>query len=318
MALACRSPSRRGRQPLVDAVPRSGQRPGARQEALAAWLLAAPAFLLMWAMLLGPAVAVLLLSFTDWTMGDAELPWHGIGNYAELWGDRVFWISLRNTLVYVGISLPATVMLGLGAALLIEGAARGRAVYRAAYFLPVASTLLGMALVWEFMLHPRVGFVNQAIALLGLATHDWLNDPDLALLALAAIGTWQNLGLAMVLFMAGLTAIPKELYEALAMDGADGAWERFRRVTWPMLGPALVFVVAITAIRSFQVFDTVAVLTDGGPSKSTEVLLYTMVQNGFTFLRSSYGAAITVVFLAFTLLLTLAQTWLLDRRTHYV
>lgn len=303
---------------MADAIPRSGARPGERAEALAAWLLAAPAFLLMWAMLLGPAVAVLLLSFTDWTMGDPEMPWHGFGNYAELWGDRVFWISLRNTLIYVGVSLPATVLIGLGVAVLVEGAARGRAFYRAAYFLPVASTLLGMALVWEFMLHPRVGFVNQTIALAGLEKQDWLNDPDLALLALAAIGTWQNLGLAMVLFMAGISAIPKDLYEALALDGADGAWERFRRVTWPLLGPSLVFVVAITAIRSFQVFDTVAVLTEGGPSKSTEVLLFTMVQNGFTFLRSSYGAAITVVFLVFTLLLTLAQTWLLERRTHYV
>lgn len=303
---------------MAEAIRRSGQRPGARAEALAAWLLAAPALLLMWAMLLGPAVAVMLLSFTDWTMGDPEIPWHGIGNYIELWGDNVFWTSLRNTLVYVGITVPATVMLGLLVALLIEGAAHGRSFYRAAFFLPVASTLLGMALVWEFMLHPRMGFVNQVIALFGLGRQDWLNNPDLALLALAAIGTWQNLGLAMVLFMAGLTAIPKDLYEALALDGADGAWERFRRVTWPLLGPALVFVVAITAIRSFQVFDTVAVLTEGGPSKATEVLLYTMVQNGFTFLRSAYGAAITVVFLILTLLMTLAQTWLLERRTHYV
>jgi multiple sugar transport system permease protein len=146
---------------------------------------------------------------------------------------------------------------------------------------------------------------------------DWLHNPDTALLALAAIGVWQNLGLAMVLFMAGLKAIPPDLYEALAMDGADGAWERFRRVTWPMLGPALVFVVSITAIRSFQVFDTVQVLTEGGPNKATEVLLFTMVQEGFTFLRSAYGAALTVVFLGLTLVLTLAQTALLDRRAHY-
>lgn len=302
---------------MAEATLRSGLRPGARAEQFAAWLLALPAFLLMWTMLLGPAGAVILLSFTDWNFGEPELRWHGLGNYAELWGDRVFWTSLRNTLIYVGVSVPATVILGLGAALLIEGAARGRGFYRALYFLPVASTLLGMALVWEFMLHPRVGFVNQVVALLGLARQDWLNNPDLALLALAAIGTWQNLGLAMVLFMAGIQAVPAHLYEALAMDGADGAWERFRRVTWPLLGPALVFVMAITAIRSFQVFDTVAVLTEGGPQKSTEVLLYTMVQNGFTFLRSSYGAAITAIFLAFTLALTLAQTWLLDRRTHH-
>ena len=303
--------------PSIDAMPRSGARPGATVEQFTAWLLALPAILLMWAMLLGPAVAVALLSFTEWNFGEPEIAWAGLTNYAELWGDRVFWISLRNTLIYVGISVPATVGLGLLAAIAIEGVTRGRGFYRAAYFVPVASTLLAMALVWEFMFHPTVGFVNQALRVMGLPTTDWLQNPDTALFALAVIGVWQNLGLAMVLFMAGLKAIPKDMYEALAMDGADGAWERFRRVTWPLLGPALVFVVAITAIRSFQVFDTVAVLTEGGPSKSTEVLLYTMVQNGFTFLRSAYGAAITVIFLIFTLALTLAQTILLDRRAHY-
>ncbi|MCO6414649.1 sugar ABC transporter permease [Siccirubricoccus sp. KC 17139] len=291
--------------------------PGARAEAIAAWLLALPALLLMWAMLLGPALAVLLLSFTDWSLGEPEIGWAGLGNYLQLADDPVFWQSLRNTLIYVGVSVPATVGLGLGAALLVESVGRGRAFYRAAYFLPVASTLLAMALVWEFMFHPTVGFVTQGFRALGLPTTDWLQNPDTALLALAVIGIWQNLGLAMVLFVAGLQGIPRDLYEALAMDGADGAWERFRRVTWPMLGPALVFVVAIIAIRSFQVFDTVAVLTEGGPNKATEVLLHTMVQEGFRFLRTAYGAAITVIFLVFTLAVTVAQTVLLDRRAHY-
>jgi len=288
-----------------------------RAEAIAGTLLALPAFILMWLMLLGPAVAVGLLSLTDWNFGEPRIGFAVLENYREQWDDRVFWISLRNTVIYVGVSVPATVLLGLLAAIAIEGVGRGRGFYRAAYFLPVASTLLAMALVWEFMFHPSVGFVNQMFRALGLPTADWLQNPDTALFALAAIGVWQNLGLAMVLFMAGLKAIPPDLYEALAMDGADGAWERFRRVTWPMLGPALVFVVAITAIRSFQVFDTVQVLTEGGPSKSTEVLLFTMVQQGFTFLRSAYGAAITMVFLVLTLAITLAQTTILDRRAHY-
>jgi len=288
-----------------------------RAEAIAGTLLALPAFILMWLMLLGPAVAVGLLSLTDWNFGEPRIGFAGLENYRELWDDRVFWISLRNTVIYVGVSVPATVLLGLLAAVAIEGVGRGRGFYRAAYFLPVASTLLAMALVWEFMFHPSVGFVNQVFRALGLPTADWLQNPDTALFALAAIGVWQHLGLAMVLFMAGLKAIPPDIDEALAMDGADGAWERFRRVTWPMLGPALVFVVAITAIRSFQVFDTVQVLTEGGPSKSTEVLLFTMVQQGFTFLRSAYGAAITMVFLVLTLAITLAQTTILDRRAHY-
>ena len=291
--------------------------PGAVAEALAGWTLAGPAIVLMWLMLLGPAVAVILLSLTDWTFGAPTIAWAGLANYQELWRDRVFWQSLRNTLAYVAFTVPLSVFLGLGVALLIEAGTHGRELYRALFFLPVMSTLLAMALVFQFAFHPSVGLVNKALALLGLPTTDWLKNPDTALYALGVIGIWQAVGLNMVLFLAGLKAIPRELYEAAAIDGADSAWERFRRVTWPMLGPALVFVVTITAIRSFQVFDTVAVLTDGGPNKATSVLLYQMYQEGFSFLRSAYAAALTCVFLAFVLLLTWAQTQLLDRRAHY-
>jgi multiple sugar transport system permease protein len=295
-------------------------RPGAAQrraEARAGWLLATPATLLMWAMLLGPCVAVGVMALTDWEFGAPSFDWIGLGNFGEMARDRVFWRALWNTVAYVGMTVPVSVALGLGAALLIESVARGQAFWRAVYFLPVTATLLGMALVWEFMFHPSVGLVNQAIGLVGLAPRDWLQDPALALPALAAIGIWQAVGLNMILFLAGLKAIPADLYEAAAIDGADGAWERFRRVTWPMLGPALVFVVTITAIRSFQVFDTVQVLTEGGPEKATSVLLHRMYQEGFAFLRSGYAAALTLVFLAFTVSLTLLQTWLLDRRAHY-
>ena len=298
---------------------RSGQRahPGARAEEWAAWLLAGPAMLLLWLMLLGPAVAVVGLSLSDWTFGAPTIAWVGLANYAEMWADASFWQSLRNTLAYVAFTVPASVFLGLGVALLIEAGASLRGFYRALFFLPVTSTLLAMALVFRFAFHPTVGVANQVLAALGLPTTDWLKNPDTALYALGLIGIWQAVGLNMVLFLAGLKAIPKDLYEAAAIDGADSGWERFRRVTWPMLGPALVFVVTITAIRSFQVFDTVAVLTDGGPNKSTSVLLYQMVQEGFSFLRSAYAAALTCVFLAFVLLLTWAQTRLLDRRAHY-
>ncbi len=291
--------------------------PGARAEQAAAWLLAGPAVVLMWLMLLGPAVAVIVLSLTDWTFGAPTLQWVALANYEELWRDRVFWLSLRNTLAYVAFTVPTSVFLGLAVALLIEAGTQGKGLYRALFFLPVMSTLLAMALVFQFAFHPTVGLVNKAFGFLGLPTTDWLKNPDTALYALGVIGIWQAVGLNMVLFLAGLKAIPRDLYEAAAIDGADSAWERFRRVTWPMLGPALVFVVTITAIRSFQVFDTVAVLTDGGPNKATSVLLYQMVQEGFSFLRSAYAAALTCIFLTFVLLLTWAQTQLLDKRAHY-
>lgn len=290
---------------------------GAWAESVAAWALAGPAIVLMWLMLLGPAVVVIVLSLTDWTFGAPTAAWIGWGNYVELWRDRVFWVSLRNTLAYVAFTVPTAVFLGLGVALLIEAGNTLKGLYRTLFFLPVTSTLLAMALVFQFAFHPTAGLVNQTLDLLGLPTTDWLKNPDTALYALGVIGIWQAVGLNMVLFLAGLKAIPKDLYEAAAIDGADGAWERMRRVTWPMLGPALVFVVTITAIRSFQVFDTVAVLTDGGPNKATSVLLYQMYQEGFSFLRSAYAAALTCVFLAFVLLLTWLQAQLLDKRAHY-
>lgn len=288
-----------------------------RTEALAGWLLATPAIVLMWLMLLGPAVLVILLSLTDWTFGAPNIAFIGLENYFEMWRDRVFWTSLRNTLCYVAFTVPTAVFLGLGVAMLIEAGTGLRGFYRTLYFLPVTSTLLAMALVFQFALHPTAGLVNQVFGWIGLPTTDWLKNPETALYALGVIGIWQAIGLNMVLFLAGLKAIPNDLYEAAAIDGADSAWERFRRVTWPMLGPAMVFVVTITAIRSFQVFDTVAVLTEGGPNKATSVLLYQMYQEGFSFLRSAYAAALTCVFLAFVLLLTWLQTQLLDKRAHY-
>ncbi len=254
---------------------------------------------------------------TDWTFGAPTIAFVGLENYVEMFGDAVFWTSLRNTLAYVAFVVPVSVALGLGAALLIEAGTSLRGFYRAVYFLPVTSTLLAMALVFQFAFHPTVGLVNQVLSAIGLPTTDWLKNPDTALYALGVIGIWQNLGLNMVLFLAGLKTVPRDLYEAAAVDGADGAWERFRRVTWPMLGPAFVFVVTITAIRSFQIFDTVAVLTDGGPNKSTSVLLYQMYQEGFSFLRSAYAAAITCVFLGFVLAITLLQVKVLERRAHY-
>jgi multiple sugar transport system permease protein len=304
--------------PAGDRAPSGARASVPLAERLAGWVLAGPAIVLMWLMLLGPAVAVLVLSFTDWTFGAPVVGWSGLANYRELIGDRVFWVSLWNTLVYVAFVVPTSVCIGLAVALLIEAGDSLRGFYRAVYFLPVTSTLLAMALVFAFAFHPNVGLVTRVLAAVGIPTTDWLKNPDTALFALGSIGIWQAVGLNMVLFLAGLKAIPKDLYEAAAVDGADGAFERFRRVTWPMLGPAAVFVVTITAIRSFQVFDTVAVLTDGGPNKATNVLLYQMYQEGFSFLRSAYAAALTVVFLSFVLLLTLVQIRLQERSTHYV
>lgn len=276
-------------------------------------LLTAPALVLMAVFLIGPLLAVIALSFTNYQLGAPSLTFVGIANYIEMTGDETVRISLVNTLIYVGVVVPVSVGLGLGAALLIEADPSLRGFYRASYFLPVMATLIAMAIVWEFMLDARFGAVNMLLKAIGVGPFDFLHDRKLVLYTLAGIGVWQNVGFNMVLFMAGLTAVPRELYEAAAVDGAGRGFERFKLVTWPMLGPVTLFTVVITAIRAFQVFDTVQVLTGGGPNKASEVLLHTIYAEAFNFFRNGYAAALVVVFLLFIMALSALRLFVLGR-----
>jgi len=276
-------------------------------------LLTAPALVLMAVFLIGPLLAVIALSFTNYQLGAPSLSFIGIANYLEMTEDETVRISLANTLIYVGVVVPVSVALGLGAALLIEADSSLRGFYRASYFLPVMATLIAMAIVWEFMLDARFGAVNMALKAIGLGPFDFLHDRKLVLFTLCGIGVWQSVGFNMVLFMAGLTAVPRELYEAAAIDGAGRGFDRFKLVTWPMLGPVTLFTVVITAIRAFQVFDTVQVLTDGGPNKASAVLLHTIYAEAFNFFRNGYAAALVVVFLLFIMALSAVRLFVLDR-----
>ena len=280
-------------------------------------LLAAPAVLALAVLLLLPTAALLLVSLTDLELGGPPLRWVGLANYTELLADRAFLGALRNTLVYVAAVLPLSVLLGLGIALLIESGARGRALFRAVFFLPVVSLLVAMATAWEYLLHPTIGPLNTVLRAFGIAPVNWLGSSDWVLTSLCMIGVWENLGYVVVLFLAGLTAIPPELRAAAETDGARLPWDRFWLVTWPLLGPTTLFVVTITAIRCLRVFDTVAALTKGGPNKASEVLLHLMYKEGFTYFRIGYSAAITTVFLAVVLGLVLLQIRVLERRVHY-
>lgn len=283
---------------------------------MGAWLLTLPAAISFALLLLLPTLAAIAMAFTDYELGLIPV-WIGFENFRELMEDRGFRRSFFNTIIYVGLVAPLSVGLGLALALLIEAGARGRVFFRAVFFLPVVSLTVAMAAAWQYLLHPTIGPVNTLLRAIGVTGPAWLSSSDTVLISLAAIGVWENAGFNMVLFMAGLTAIPRELREAASVDGARSGWSRFWLVTWPLLGPTTLFVVTITMIRSIRVFDTVAVLTRGGPNKASEVLLYTMYTEGFTFLRLGYSAAITLVFLVIVLLLMWVQTRVLDKRVHY-
>jgi multiple sugar transport system permease protein len=231
--------------------------------------------------------------------------------------DPILRRSLANTFVYVAIVLPGAVGLGLLIAVLLHRRRRTRSIYEVIYFLPVTSTLIAMATVWQFILHPKLGPVNGVLRALGFGELAFLTEPHLVLPTLAAIGIWQLVGFNMVLFLAGLSAIPRDLYEAAEIDGCRSGIDRFLTITWPLLGPTTMFVIVTTSITAFKVFDTVAVMTRGGPMGSSEVLLYAIYLEGYQYFHMGYAAALTLVFLAFVLVFSILQTLVLERRVHY-
>lgn len=315
-----------------------------RQSHASFWFVA-PAIFLMVLLLIAPVFVAGALSFTDYSLGNPDFDWVGLKNYAALAKYSSYKKMFVASLTYVLVVVPISVALGLGAAMLIASLRFGGEMYKAVFFLPVMATLLAMAIVWEFTLDPIVGVVNAYLtrgcsvgwwhtlvtgSWLGMDPAQswygqgcaegfplWIGDKKYALGTISFIGIWQAFGFNMVLYLAGLTAVPRELYAAAAMDGADSAWERFKLVTWPMLGPTHVFVITITSIRSFQVFDTVEALTRGGPSKSTFVMVYAMFEKGIKQNLVGMGSAITVVFLAFVLAITISQVYFVNRRVHY-
>ncbi|MEO1532038.1 MAG: sugar ABC transporter permease [Pseudomonadota bacterium] len=286
-------------------------------QARTAWAFVVPFFLVLSIFVLGPTLAVIGLSVSDWKLGEREITFVGLQNYDELFGDRIFWNSAQNTAVYTLMVVPVSVALGVWLAVLIESSRLGRTFFRSAIFLPVVSTTVAMVVVWEFLLHPTLGPVNTLIGSVGVPPQRFLSDAKIVLVTLAAIGVWETAGYVMVLVLAGLKSIPSDLYDAAAVDGAHRPWERFWTVTWPLLGPTMVFVTIIAMLRAIRVFETVAALTQGGPRRASEVVLFTIYQEGITYFRIGYASALTVVFLLVLLVLTAIQFRVLDRRAHY-
>lgn len=278
---------------------------------------ALPAFILLLLTILLPLAVLMLLSLTNYEFGGVDMDWVGLSNFQKALADPIIRRSLVNTLLYVAIVVPGGVFGALLIAVIVHRRRRSRSFYEVIYFLPVTSTLIAMATVWQFLLHPSLGPVNGLLKWLGFAPVAFLSEPSTALATLAVIGIWQLLGFNMILFLAGLTAIPRDLYEAADIDGCSGGIDRFLTITWPLLGPTTMFVLVTTMITAFKIFDTVAVMTRGGPVGSTEVLLYNIYLEGFQYFHTGYAAALTFIFLAFILVFSAVQTFALDKKVHY-
>ncbi len=279
--------------------------------------LSAPAVALMLLFLIGPVLAVTALSFTDWQLGETALSFVGLRNYGSLFDDALFLRSIGNTALYILMTVPTTLFLGMFFASMILRSGKMRSLYQTVYFMPFMGTAVAMLMVWDFVLNPTVGLWGLVAGWLGVEPVNLLRTEYLALPILALISIWQNLGLSIVLFLAGLSGIPDEMYEAGELDGADDPVSRFMLVTWPLVSHVTYFVLILLAVHSFQVFESVAVLTQGGPNDATEVLTYTMYKEGFDFFRTNIAAAITVIFLVGVGGLTLVKAMWLEKKVHY-
>lgn len=290
----------------------------ARDRVAAGGLLAGPAAFFLAALLFVPSSGVFILSMTDYRFGMPDFGFVGLANYRAMIYDPRVLNALSNTALYVGVVAPVSIALGLVLAALIEAQGSLRGLLRSVFFLPVTATLVAMATAWEILLHPGFGLVNTALAASGFDKHRFLTDPDIALWSLAAIGIWKMVGYNVLLFIAGMSQIPRDLYEAAAIDGAESGWRRFTLVTWPLLGPVTLFVTTITLIRAVSEFETVAVLTSGGPNGATDMMLYTLYEEAFRYFDIGLAAAISVSFLGFVAALSILKVRMFDRRVHYV
>ncbi len=290
-----------------------------RQQSRTAWLFLAPALGLITVFFFLPVVGGLLLSLTDFDIYAIGSPdtarFVGLANYAHLLSDPLFWQSLKVTFTNVLLGAPLSVLVSLGAALLVSSRlVRYPAVFRSIFFAPVVTTLVAVAIVWRYLYHPRYGLIDHALAQIGIAPIDWLGDPNWAMPAIILMAVWKNFGYNMIIFVAGLQAIPEELYEAARVDGA-GAWQRFRHVTLPSLGPTLLFVAVMTMIGNFQLFSEPYVMTQGGPVRATTSLVLLMYEEGFRWWRLGHAAALAFVLFLITLAGTMIQLRLQRERT---
>ncbi len=286
-------------------------RPGRRWHP--AWMLAPTAVLLV-VFFFYPLAHAVRLSFYRWDLLTAPTP-VGWTNYGELAQSGALARTLWATLLLSGLVVTAATALGLGLALLLQRPSKLAAFVRGAVFSAYVMSWVSVALVWLWILDADAGVLGHVLGALGFPRIDWLGDPDLALYSVAAVTTWKIAGYAMVLFLAGLADVPPALLEAAALDGA-GRWARFRHVTWPLLRPTTAFVVTTSLIASFQVFDVVRVMTQGGPVHATTVFVYSIYEQSFMNLRIGRASAEVVVFFVCLLGLTGLELWAWQRRDH--
>jgi ABC-type sugar transport system permease subunit len=295
------------------ALARLAPAPRAFHRTAAAWSFLAPALLHLAVFTVGPLAFAAWLSLHRWSLLDAARPFVGLANFVDVLTDPAWWNAIGNTVVFA-LHVPVAMALALGLALLTRRG-RGATALRAVFFLPTITSLVAVAIVWQWMLHGEYGLINAALGLAGLGPVPWLTSPRTALVALMLMSVWLVVGYQMVIFQAGLAAIPRDLYDAARIDGA-GAWRRFLHVTLPGLRPTIFFVLVTSIIGSFQIFGAVYVMTEGGPLHATDVAVFHIYEEAWEYFRFGRAAAMSWVLFALVFGVTWLQFRAVERRVE--
>jgi len=297
----------------VTAAPPHAAKPPPRRQmrlpvrnALVGWSFILPNFLGFAALTLVPVLVLFYMSFTNWNIfGGSE--WIGLDNFRRLLGDGSFRIAVVNTLYYSALHIPLTIACSLGLALVLNNKLRGAAFFRTAAFFPYITSIVAIAVVWNLMFSPDYGPINQVLHLVGVENPPgWLTSTTWSMPAVVIVSTWRDMGYYMILFLAGLQAVPRELHEAARVDGASTV-QRFFNVTLPCLRPTTFFVTVIITISSFKIFDLILVMTDGGPGQSTLVLSQFIFRKGFEENQFGYASSAAVALFLMCIAVTAAQ-----------
>jgi multiple sugar transport system permease protein len=278
------------------------------RKALVAYSFIVPNFLGFAIFTLGPILFAFVLAFMHWD-GSNPITFAGLDNFWRLWADRAFHTAFWNTIVYTALSVPLTIVCALGLAMLLNNRIPGRNFFRAAMFFPYVASLVAVAVVWNMLFNPEMGPFNMLLYYMGVDPADlprWAADKDWAMVTVVLFGVWKSMGYYMVIYLAGLQGINRDLYEAAAIDGA-GPLQRFRYITIPQLGPTTFFVTVMLTIQSFKVFDQIYLLTQGGPGTSTLVLVYHVYNEAFISWDLGYSSMVALVLFFVVLAITIVQ-----------
>jgi multiple sugar transport system permease protein len=301
-------------RPQPAAPPQVARRPRELQEGRPAIGFLAPFLILYLLFIIGPTLYGLLMSFFNASLVKPGLSsFAGLGNYAEALGSSDFWTSLWHTIWFTILTTPPLIVLGFVFALLADRVARGRWFFRLAFFAPYVLPSAVMALIWTWLYTPELGLLQNALGKIGIAAPNWLGDPIWAMPSLAIATVWWTLGFNFVLYLAGLQEIPRQLYEAAALDGAT-PWQQIRKITIPLLGRTTTLVAVLQVIASLKVFDQMYIMTQGGPNFRTRSILMYVYDESFTNFRIGYGAAVSMLFFLVVLAVSVVWFWLVRQR----